>query len=126
MGYIEIEMAKTLLPPWIRGRLSTPLRKSRQHSEHQFQKKVTDHSDDEDDGVDDHDDHDKVDGQLTVTSLQGDRLESLEKVRLHFLNSFWGGKHYRTLVSCGRYSWEEDIIDSHILGGKRYLIRRRR
>ena len=57
-----MEMAKTLLPPWIRGTLSTPLRKSRQHSEHYFQKKVTDHSDDEDDGVDDHDDHDKVDG----------------------------------------------------------------
>ena len=132
MGYIEMEMemAKTLLPPWIRDKLSTPRRKSRQHSEHYFQKKVTDHSDDEDDAVDDHGDggdddedgHDKVDGYLTVTSLQGDRLESLEKVRLHFLNSFWGGKHYRTLLSYRRYSWEAEIIDSHILAGKDILF----
>ena len=56
---------KHFSPPWIRDKLSTPRRKSRQHSEHQFQKKVTDHSDDEDDGVDDHDDHDK---RLMVSS----------------------------------------------------------
>ena len=66
---LQWKWQKHFSPPWIRGTLSTPLRKSRQHSEHYFQKKVTDHSDDEDDGVDDHgdggdddeDDHVKVD-----------------------------------------------------------------
>ena len=69
----------------------------------EFEKEDTDHSNAEDVRVDDrgdvendhddHVDHESDDGWLTVTSLQGDRLESLEKVRLHFLNSFWGGIH---------------------------------
>ena len=86
-------------PLLIRGRLSTPLRKSPQLSEQEETDYYNDDEDDGDDGHDDgsgdRDDQDEVDDRiLTVTSLQGDRLESLEKPRLHFLNSFWGERYY--------------------------------